>query len=543
MGRIKRKSSVALLQKRKKFSGVFLKRLLVALVASVLVYVLGLTAFVEYRKAMVEEIYDSRSQVLVNSVSASTENNEFWKNELMCSMLMRQEMGATSLLYDSETREIIAGCEEHIVMIKRKTEKEPRQVYMYPTKNIEGWDETREKMKKYKDSHCTVLESIDISNVYINGTNFIPEELTVTYELYDDKKKSKKELATHTFKSSQEIPVGYEKCELDKTWMGPLVIGYNESELGYWEGYRASYDILQQVYREEIQANDMLDTFFSITLIDETKLRLDNGRQVTMITVAVYDSIEEYGNKFILAGVITLVVGILGAFIWARLAYAKMKAQYDMDDYRKMLMNTMAHDLKSPLMSISGYAENLKNSINTEKQDYYSEAILGNVQYMNGIIESVLTLGKTENPNIKLKKVITEIKPLIKECTKKYDLKIKEKQLKVDIEGNTSLEIDVALFKQAIDNLIVNAIKYSAKGSSIKVKMSEKSLVITNTCEDKLETEVEKLYQPFVVGNENRSDQKGSGLGLAITNNICELHKFSFTIKYEGNMFIVEIRK
>ena len=212
-----------------------------------------------------------------------------------------------------------------------------------------------------------------------------------------------------------------------------------------------------------------------------------------------------------------------------------------MEDYRKTLMNTMAHDLKSPLMSISGYAENLKESVHSEKREHYASAIMDNVDHMNRIISDILTLSKTEDGNVVLNKTELNAETLIHECLKKYELQMGEHKLTCAVSGSLTLLADKTLFTEALDNLIGNAVKYADSDSEIAFTLDKKSIGISNRCGAEIDN-TDELLKPFVTGDKNRSNKGGNGLGLAIAKNIMDLHKFKMNVKYEDKKFEVIIK-
>lgn len=62
------------------------------------------------------------------------------------------------------------------------------------------------------------------------------------------------------------------------------------------------------------------------------------------------------------------------------------------EEYYRNTTNALAHELKTPLMAISGYAENLRENVHTEKKDHYADAILTNVSHMDRVIVNMLDL-------------------------------------------------------------------------------------------------------------------------------------------------------
>ncbi len=547
----KKKSAVAMLAKRKSFMVIFLQRWIPVVILSVIIFMLVMENIITSVQDIWENSYYWSKDAIIETIDAGPKNesNEFYLNRVKFAMAQRQELGTASLLYNAETGEIIADSEEQIFWLQKR-EDDSSLVYTCSTKDIEGWEKYREEFVKHKDGYYSLYEDTEMKHIYIKDSNFIPGEFTVTNKAFEDEFDVGEVVLTTKFEEPKNLSSDYVKTELDDNWSLSVIWGYHKNDTSEYASNDMCYEELQKKYKSNMEVGSEHDnnyrsgifyTEYKIIVSGENEVTMPTGEKAILLTVLYYDAWDEFGTRFIIAAVLTFIVGLVVSFIWARLSFVKLKAQYDMEDYRKTLMNNMAHDLNSPLMSISGYAENLQNNINTDKREHYADAILENVNYMNRIIESVLTLGKTENEKIVLKKEKCSIANLVNECDKKYDLQRKEKNLKLIIEGDGVLEIDVSLFTQAIDNLMGNAIKYASDNSTINVVINGVAMSITNNCDKMPEVDIDTLCEAYVVGNENRSNRSGSGLGLAIVKNVCTLHKYGFEVKCEKNEFVAKI--
>ncbi|MBD5096412.1 MAG: HAMP domain-containing histidine kinase [Lachnospiraceae bacterium] len=239
--------------------------------------------------------------------------------------------------------------------------------------------------------------------------------------------------------------------------------------------------------------------------------------------------------------IVAMLVTVL-ALLMARSRWIRVKTQYEIEDYRKSLTDAMAHDLKSPLMALSGFAENLKDNVHTEKRGYYADVISENVNYMNSIIERILELSKTEANDMKLKRESIELQTLFDEVISKYEGQIDKKKLTVDTEGDITINADRQLMLQAIDNLIFNAIKFSNDETVINIVCDKTFMTISNayTANEDEPDELD-LLKPFVKGSESRSNKSGSGVGLTIAKNIFELHGYKLSLKRAEGKFIVRV--
>ena len=247
-----------------------------------------------------------------------------------------------------------------------------------------------------------------------------------------------------------------------------------------------------------------------------------------------------FAGKYVLIGGIILMVICIGiALITANNKYRKYCTQYEIDEYRRNMTNALAHDLKSPLTAIYGYAENLKNNVHTEKKEYYADAVLENVQYMNEIITNTLDLAKLEISDKGLKKEKVDITALAEELYTKYRPQAESRDISFKISGKSIISADRKMMTQAMENLISNAVKYTADGGEVFINADTKSFTISNTCNEILNSE--KLEKPFEKADSSRSNRSGSGLGLSIVKNIAMLHKFGFETKAENSVFTAKI--
>ncbi|MGN0688052.1 MAG: ATP-binding protein [Oscillospiraceae bacterium] len=239
--------------------------------------------------------------------------------------------------------------------------------------------------------------------------------------------------------------------------------------------------------------------------------------------------------------VICLAIGAIVALVSAKIAYTKYSAQYDSDEYRRTMVNALAHDLKSPLMAISGYAENINSGMLPDKTEHYSAAIIENTKFMNSIIESTLQLSRLEAVT-KLSKEPIDMVMLCSELYEKYSPQAEDRGISLKTEGSCVIQADRELMTKAIDNLLANAVKYADNGGSCTIKADSRSLSITNTFTGETGKTPDELCRPFVSGDDSRTDRTGTGMGLSIVKSICDMHGFSFEVKLGGGEFTAAIR-
>ncbi len=220
---------------------------------------------------------------------------------------------------------------------------------------------------------------------------------------------------------------------------------------------------------------------------------------------------------------------------WSR--NVKNKAQYAFEDYQRALTNNLAHDLKTPLAVIGGYAENLmemRKDSGDAKELQYLSSIMNNVSYTDDIIAKTLKLSKTEQTK-KLNKKKVDIKALAEKCAEKYKTALEERGIELTIEGSGEVNADEDSLSLAVDNLISNAVKYTRNDGSVKITVSKKEFVIENDTAEDIDTK--ELKMPFVKGDKARSDKSSSGLGLSIAEAAAVQNGFTLKLSCKDKKF------
>ena len=254
------------------------------------------------------------------------------------------------------------------------------------------------------------------------------------------------------------------------------------------------------------------------------------------------------------AGILALLIFlVMGSFIGG-LRYMKAKSVYDMKCYRIETTNAMAHDLKTPLTAISGYAENLLSNVQVDKREYYAKAILTNIEYMDQMIHDILELSKSEDERQTVTFENVKLAELVKEELDNFIHVMEDRGLSVLVSGEYCLKTDKKMMKSLVDNLLSNAVKYAKEGSEIKVVIRDRGaaglespvqgrgITIINRIKEPVEKSPEELVKPYVKGDNSRGSMKGSGVGLAIVENVARKLKYKVSYDITDEEFKVSIK-
>ena len=278
------------------------------------------------------------------------------------------------------------------------------------------------------------------------------------------------------------------------------------------------------------------------------------SRRVTMAEFGTYENDYSYvaGWSYVIyqdkmtvimgilqAAVLWLAASFLAAWILASIDYRRHRIRHEIYTYRTTLTDTLAHDLKTPLMDISGYAENLEMGVNPEKQGHYIHEIRGQVDYMNGLISGILELSKAENEDSFKKEI--DIKEMTAGLIKEYESPASQKDLKITLLGEGKVSCAESSLESIIRNLIDNAIKFAPEKDEVIVNISGSSFSVENTLDPASSLSKEEIVKPFVKGDAARSGRTGYGLGLSIVKNICETAGYKFVIETDEGKFVAKI--
>lgn len=222
----------------------------------------------------------------------------------------------------------------------------------------------------------------------------------------------------------------------------------------------------------------------------------------------------------------------------------------ELDALKTRMLRMASHDLKNPLSIIVSYTQLLLGLSNDEEHNNYLSAILQCTTRMFGIINDLLDLERAKAGQLILKSI--DLKAFIREIAAEYETQVrnKEQTLSVELPSNAlSIEGDTGQLREALRNLLDNAIKYTAPGGAIRVSMRQEDghahiEVADNGCGIP-SSALEKLFQPFFrVRTSNTMNIPGTGLGLSLTKSIIEAHSGQIWVQSQegrGSCFYIEL--
>jgi len=237
----------------------------------------------------------------------------------------------------------------------------------------------------------------------------------------------------------------------------------------------------------------------------------------------------------------------------------EIKKLKELDIIRKNLISRVSHELKTPLVSISGGSELLLSTYkdNFEKEELeIIELIAKGGKRLRHLIDNLIDISRIEYKKLQLTKDSHNLSEIIINCIKELDYWIKERKIHLEqfIPEIFELKVDKIRIEQVLINLISNAIKNTPPDGEIKLSLNKKGnwaeIKISDTGIGLTKEEMHMLFTRFGKIERYGSgyeyvDIQGTGLGLFISKEIIDLHEGEIRAesagRNKGSTFIVKL--
>lgn len=222
------------------------------------------------------------------------------------------------------------------------------------------------------------------------------------------------------------------------------------------------------------------------------------------------------------------------------------------ENMRKEFVANVTHELKTPLTSIIGYVDTLKDGAleDQNKAKEFVDIIGVESTRLERLIEDILALSNIES-QMEIKRDKITLNEIISEVVSIYAKKAGEKNidLKTDVENELHIFGNKELIKVMLSNLISNSLKYGKENGEIVVKaFSSKGKAIIKIWDNGIgiaQEDQERIFERFYKVDKSRSlDPDSTGLGLSIVKHIAKSCGGNVSLESElgeGTTFIIEI--
>lgn len=232
----------------------------------------------------------------------------------------------------------------------------------------------------------------------------------------------------------------------------------------------------------------------------------------------------------------------------------KIKEQIEkekiIENNKNELITNVSHDLRTPLTSINGYIELLKENgfKDKEKFDEYIAVVDRRTKGLTILVNELFEYTKLNNDDIKLNLVNIDIVTLVSHIANEYSIIFEKNGLTLErniINKEIFMNVDVDKIVRVFQNVLSNANKYSIKNSTIVLVLAEEQdnviISLSNRTDEINESDLPNIFNRFYKADKSRSEHDSSGLGLSITKRIIELHHGSISVDLKGDIITFKI--
>lgn len=236
--------------------------------------------------------------------------------------------------------------------------------------------------------------------------------------------------------------------------------------------------------------------------------------------------------------ILALVADSIAGSIMNANLYSILKKQ---DQEKLEFIASMSHEFKNPLNAIIGFTDLLKQGalFDEIKATKYLENISSSSKHLSRLISDILDMARAESGKLEL--FYGEFSPrlVILEIIASFEKLITEKQIVMNVSLDfANIEGDATRFRQIIDNLLSNSLKFAYEKSEISIKTKCENeffyFEIKDSGEGISKENQSKLFKFFSQANgKNRKHKEGYGIGLSLCKKFVELHKGEITFHSE----------
>ena len=210
---------------------------------------------------------------------------------------------------------------------------------------------------------------------------------------------------------------------------------------------------------------------------------------------------------------------------------------------RQEFFTNASHELKTPLTSIRGYSELLRQHAITDPDqiDHCLDCVLKESDHMTKLINDILTISKLEAKDYVVQKSHIKLKDLLENVLNSLSVQAKAMNLDIDAScENVTVYANLDHIQGFLYNLISNAIKYNKPNGKIIIIIKERLdnilIKVMDTGIGISKEDQEKVFQRFYRVDKQRSKiVAGTGIGLAIVKHIVQFYNGSISLKSKEN--------
>lgn len=198
---------------------------------------------------------------------------------------------------------------------------------------------------------------------------------------------------------------------------------------------------------------------------------------------------------------------------------------------RREFSANVSHELKTPLTSISGYAEIMKDGlVRPEDMQHFSEKIYQETSRLITLVEDIIKLSRLDEGRVELEKEEVDLYELSREIISRLAPQAAKNRVRLELTGESVKYTGIRqILDEMIYNITENAIKYNNPGGKVSVwagnTLQGKKVVVTDNGIGIPEDQIDRIFERFYRVDKSHSKERGgTGLGLSIVKHGVMLH-------------------
>lgn len=413
---------------------------------------------------------------------------------------------------------------------------------------------------------------------HLNQIQFVFESSTMRYVLYS------KMQTIHDRYNADIWIVSYESGQLRYQYLDS---GGNIVDPKYIASEAVIEQIAQIYQGNEIRAQGLLPELGEDIVTIGVPWTYSDGHVVgaVLLHISVEDLRVHFGDMLptlLPAGLVVLLLGVALSFVLARsqtrplkeLTYAvrefskgnldrrvelrcggelralgeeinKMAFELsNLENSRKSFVANVSHELRSPLTSIRGYVQALRDgTFPEEEREKYMDVVLDETGRLTALVRDLLDLSRIESGNFPLNMECIDLCEQMRRALLSFEQRIDQKHVEVEAElpdEPCRVQADPDRIRQVIGNLIDNALKFLPEGGTLGVGVGVAGRRVYAYVEDNgpgiSAEDLPFIFDRFYKADKAHTSGMGTGLGLSIVKRIIEQHAGEITVSSEpGN--------
>lgn len=207
---------------------------------------------------------------------------------------------------------------------------------------------------------------------------------------------------------------------------------------------------------------------------------------------------------------------------------------------RKEFSANVSHELKTPLTSISGYAEIMKSGlVKAEDMQGFSERIYNEASRLIILVGDIIKLSRLDEERVELEREEVDLYYLAREVCSRLALLAEKKHVRIEVTGESVVCMGIRqILNEMVYNICENGIKYNKEGGTLTVwvgnTLQGKKVIVKDTGIGIPKEEQERIFERFYRVDKSHSKQSGgTGLGLSIVKHGAMLHQAELRVESE----------